>query len=82
MSAADQLRLQEQVDAQLRRMEGLPNEESTREMLAEFVVCMVVAKKSMADMEVELVNFLGEHTKTFTAWFAKHMASFSENTRT
>lgn len=70
-TAADQKRLQEQVDARLKTMEGLPSEQSTREMLAEFVVCMVVAKKSMSDIEVELETFLGTHTKSFTEWLGQ-----------
>jgi len=69
----DQKHLQQQVDDHLKTIGGLPTDQSTREMLAEFVVCMVVAKKGMQEVEDELDTFLGKHTKPFLEWFQKHM---------
>merc|ERR1711957_1075594 len=58
-SDEDQKRLQDNIDQHLRTVGGLPGEESSRDMLAEFSVCMVVAKKSMKEIGEELAPFLG-----------------------
>jgi len=69
----DQKRLQRDVDHKLLQMDGLPSEQSTRDMLAEFVVCMMVAKKDMRDITAEMTTFLGEHTQPFMDWFERHV---------
>mmetsp|Transcript_44364 Transcript_44364/g.141075 ORF Transcript_44364/g.141075 Transcript_44364/m.141075 type:complete len:558 (+) Transcript_44364:82-1755(+) len=74
LSDADQKRLQDAIDHHLRTDGGLPpGEESTREMLSEFAVCMIVAKKGMKEIEEELAPFLGEHAGAFADWFELHL---------
>eukprot|EP00448_Togula_jolla_P012635 CAMPEP_0170617290 /NCGR_PEP_ID=MMETSP0224-20130122/26336_1 /TAXON_ID=285029 /ORGANISM="Togula jolla, Strain CCCM 725" /LENGTH=398 /DNA_ID=CAMNT_0010943167 /DNA_START=109 /DNA_END=1306 /DNA_ORIENTATION=- len=66
-----QRELQSGVCERLRSIEGLPSEDSTCEMLSEFVVCMVIARKSPADIELELSAFLGNQAKSLTEWVMK-----------
>eukprot|EP00747_Dinoflagellata_sp_TGD_P069659 gnl/TRDRNA2_/TRDRNA2_156222_c3_seq1.p1 gnl/TRDRNA2_/TRDRNA2_156222_c3~~gnl/TRDRNA2_/TRDRNA2_156222_c3_seq1.p1 ORF type:complete len:523 (+),score=101.77 gnl/TRDRNA2_/TRDRNA2_156222_c3_seq1:137-1705(+) len=70
---AEQAKLQKEVNDKLACLAGLPSEESTRDMLAEFAVCMVVAKKGPKEMETELEAFLGDQAKPFTDWFVAHV---------
>jgi len=66
--------LQQDVDERLKAMGGFPSKQSTREMLAEFVVCMVVARKGMSEIRTELETFLGQHTDAFMDWFQDHFS--------
>lgn len=73
LTEEEQGRLQSHIDAKLLSLGGPPSEAGTREMLAEFAVCMVVAKKGMKEIQDELATFLGKLTATFTEWFEDHL---------
>lgn len=60
MDVDSQKKLQLEVGEQLKTITGMPVDASTREMLAEFVVCMVVARKDSKVIEEELKAFLNE----------------------
>lgn len=65
-------KLQQEVSDKLSTFAGLPSEESTRSMLAEFVVCMAVAGRGTKEIEAELNPFLAEEVPVFVKWFRKH----------
>lgn len=78
----EQKLLQDQVSTRLQGMEGLPSVESTREMLAEFLVCMVVVRKGLPAIRAELDTFLGRHAPSFLDWFVHHVRQQFEGTAT
>lgn len=69
----DQKSIQRDVDERLVSLEGLTFDKQTREMLAEFAVCMVVAKKGIKEIEDELEAFMGNHIGAFIEWFRTHL---------
>jgi len=73
LNEREQKLLQEQVSKRLQGMEGLPSVESTREMLAEFLVCMVVVRKGLPAIRAELETFLGRQAPSFLEWFVHHV---------
>jgi len=73
LNEREQKLLQEQVSKRLQGMEGLPSVESTREMLAEFLVCMVVVRKGLPAIRAELETFLGRQAPSFLDWFVYHV---------
>lgn len=73
LNEKEQKLLQEQVSTRLQGMEGLPSVESTREMLAEFLVCMVVVRKGLPAIRAELETFLGRQAPSFLDWFVYHV---------
>merc|ERR1712032_62522 len=73
LNEKEQKLLQEQVSTRLQGMEGLPSVESTREMLAEFLVCMVVVRKGLPAIRAELETFLGRQAPAFLDWFVYHV---------
>lgn len=75
LTEEEQRQLQKAMDKHLSGIDGLPSEQSTRDMLAEFAVCMLVAKKSPKEIESELSSFLGDQAKNVAAWFAGHVRS-------
>lgn len=82
LNEKEQKLLQEQVSKRLEGMEGLPSVESTREMLAEFLVCMVVVRKGLPAIQAELETFLGRHAPSFLEWFVHHVRQQFEGTAT
>ncbi|CAE8614012.1 unnamed protein product [Polarella glacialis] len=80
LTEEEQHKLQGEVEKKLAKIEGLPSEQSTREMLSEFTVCMLVARKGPQEVEAELASFLGqEHAVPVAAWFMKHVRSRYKN---
>lgn len=69
--------LQREVAERLARIGGLPSEDTTREMLAEFVVCMVVARKGPREVEKELETFLGAEARAVADWLEAHLQTIS-----
>lgn len=65
--------LQLEVGAKLASFGGLPSEESTRDMLSEFVVCMAVAGKGPEEIHKELEAFLADEAATFVTWFSAYI---------
>jgi len=74
-SGALQLEFQDEVHERLLSIKGLPceNEESMRTMLAEFTVCMIVAKKPQEAIEGELQTFLGQEARTLIEWLSERL---------
>jgi len=75
----EQRRFQHEVGEKLASFGGLPAEESTRNMLAEFVTCMAVAGKAAAEIQKELEPFLAEEAATFVEWFSPHIAQWKDS---
>jgi len=74
LSEEEQKKLQSEVGRKLAKLEGLPSDESTCEMLSEFTVCMLVARKPPTEVETELASFLGkDYAGAVAAWFVKHV---------
>ena len=74
LSEEDHKKLQAEVGKKLQKLEGLPSDQSTCDMLSEFTVCMFVARKAPQEVETELASFLGqEYAKKLAAWFMKHV---------
>lgn len=67
--------LQKEVHERLGAIDGLPPEQSTRDMLSEFTVCMVVARKGRDEIERELQTFLGSEARTLTDWLSALLQS-------
>lgn len=77
ISEEEQKKLQAEVGKKLAKLEGLPSDQSTCDMLSEFTVCMLVARKPPAEVETELASFLGqEYAQAVAAWFVKHVRHF------
>lgn len=73
LSEDAQKELQQEVKDKLSSFGGLPSEDvKTRDMLAEFVVCMAVAGKGPQEISGELEPFLAEEAAIFVKWFTKH----------
>lgn len=73
--------LQLEVGAKLASFRGLPSEESTRDMLSEFVVCMAVAGKGSEEIQGELNAFLAEEAPTFVKWFTAHIKQWKRSSK-
>ena len=74
LSEEDHKKLQAEVGKKLQKLEGLPSDQSTCDMLSEFTVCMFVARKAPQEVETELASFLGQDYATkLAAWFMKHV---------
>jgi len=74
LTEEEQKKLQASVKEKLGKCQGLPSEEGTCEMLSEFMVCMLVARKAPSEVETELASFIGqEHASPVAAWFSKHV---------
>lgn len=74
LSEEEHQKLQGEVGKKLQKLEGLPNDQSTCDMLSEFTVCMFVARKPPQEVETELAQFLGkEYATKLAAWFMKHV---------
>lgn len=72
-SEPEQKELQQAVSEKILSLECLDDEEGTRSMLSEFVVCMAVTGKQPQEMETELTGFFADHTKPFMEWFIKRV---------
>jgi len=70
--------LQNDVAKKLEDTEGLPSDESTKEMLSEYVVCVVSAKKSPSEIKEELEAFLMDKTEAFTEWLLGHLGTMKK----
>lgn len=68
-SEPEQKELQQAVSEKILSLECLDDEEGTRSMLSEFVVCMAVTGKEPQEMQTELKGFFGDHTEPFMEWF-------------
>lgn len=74
LSEQQQASLQQEVGAKLETFGGLSTEAASRDMLAEFVVCMAVASKPSEEIHRELEGFLGDEAATgFVKWFTKRL---------
>lgn len=74
LSEEEQQALQLEVGNKLETLGGLGQEEGSRDMLSEFVVCMAVASKPQEEIHGELEAFIGDEAATaFVEWFTKHM---------
>jgi len=74
LSEEEQRRLQKEVAAKLESFGGLSQEEASRDMLAEFVVCMAVASKTAEEIHRELDAFIGDKAASaFVDWFTSRM---------
>merc|ERR1712007_368555 len=73
LSEDEQRLLQRNVIHRLDGTPGLPVEASTKKMLAEFVICMLLARKRPSDVLTELKVFLDSHTAGFVAWLMAHL---------
>mmetsp|Transcript_103564 Transcript_103564/g.163515 ORF Transcript_103564/g.163515 Transcript_103564/m.163515 type:complete len:211 (+) Transcript_103564:115-747(+) len=71
--------LQEEINRKIGKFAALPKEESSREMLSEFVVCMAIAGKGGKEIERELAPFLADEAKNFVKWFGKHIQRFKKS---
>lgn len=72
-------KLQDDVATKLETTEGLPSDDSTKEMLSEYVVCVISAKKTPSEIREELEAFLGDQTESFTEWLLEHVGTFSSS---
>lgn len=80
LSEEEQRQLQGDVAKKLNKIQGLPSDQATCDMLSEFTVCMFVARKAASEVEVELASFLGEENAGPVAnWFAKHVRKHYKN---
>mmetsp|Transcript_44329 Transcript_44329/g.77831 ORF Transcript_44329/g.77831 Transcript_44329/m.77831 type:complete len:581 (+) Transcript_44329:197-1939(+) len=70
---AEREALQQAVKDQMKGFSFLDDEEGTRAMLSEFVVCMAVTGKSPKEMESELESFFAGHTHQFVKWFVDYV---------
>lgn len=78
MNDRDQQSLQKEVGDMLSRLEvSTENEASTKDMFAEFVVCMVVAKKGPEEIETELASFLGERARSLVVWLSERLRQWA-----
>lgn len=75
-----QKELEAEVYKRLGNVEGMPSEEATRAMLAEFAVCMIVARKGPKELEQELQIFLAAESGGLVAWLAAHLKARYGNT--
>jgi hypothetical protein len=66
----EQRGLQREVGEKIGSFAGLPSEDSTRDMLSEFVVCMAVAGKGSEEIKKELQTFMPEEASAFAKWFS------------
>ncbi|CAK9009137.1 Uncharacterized protein SCF082_LOCUS10188, partial [Durusdinium trenchii] len=74
LSEEEQKKLQAEVGRKLQKLDGLPSDQSTCDMLSEFTVCMLVARKPPLEVETELASFLGkDYAAKVAAWFLKHV---------
>jgi len=69
----EQRSLQHDVMCRLESTPGLPVETGTKKMLAEFVVCMLLAGKRPSEVQNELKVFLNRRTTGFVAWLTTHL---------
>lgn len=76
---SEQKALQDEISRKLGKFAALPNEDASREMLSEFVVCMAIAGKGGAEIERELVPFLAGEAANFVKWFGKHIQRFKKS---
>lgn len=88
LSEEEQNRLQANIDAKLLSLSSETEETSqmlqpeNRQMLAEFAVCNVIARRNIKEIEEELGVFLSELTGPFLQWFEAHLRSdFPQVTR-
>lgn len=66
--------LEKEVYERLGEFDGIATEESARQTLAEFAVCMIAAKKGIDDLEKELEHFLGpKASRVMTKWLTAHL---------
>jgi len=73
-SEAAQRALQQEVGTRLSSIEGFPSDPATKDMLSEFVVCMVVARKGTREIQDELESFLDRaSSNAFVLWLSTHM---------
>eukprot|EP00931_Biecheleriopsis_adriatica_P006148 TRINITY_DN1075_c0_g2_i1.p1 TRINITY_DN1075_c0_g2~~TRINITY_DN1075_c0_g2_i1.p1 ORF type:complete len:529 (+),score=111.09 TRINITY_DN1075_c0_g2_i1:86-1672(+) len=80
LTEEEQQRLQSELGKKLSKIAGLPSDQGTCSMLAEFTVCMLVAKKTREQVQSELAAFLGEeHAGPLASWFAKHVRHHYKN---
>jgi hypothetical protein len=75
LDQAEQKVLQQAIGDRVDQIDGLPSDEATRDMLSEFVVGRVVARKSANEINTELRDFLGDHSTTLWGWLVKHAES-------
>lgn len=73
--------LQNDVAKKLESTDGLPSDESTKDMLSEYVVCVVSAKKTPSEIKEELEAFLGDQTKHFTDWLLEHVGKLTKKAK-
>ncbi|CAE7324797.1 unnamed protein product [Symbiodinium natans] len=74
ISEEEQKKLQAEVGKKLAKLEELSSDQSTCDMLSEFTVCMLVARKPPTEVETELASFLGqEYAQAVATWFVKHV---------
>lgn len=73
LSDNDRSALMADIVGRLATLEGLPEdegEEGTKEMLAEYIVCLLVEKKGVRVVQRELQGFLEDRAKAFVTWLA------------
>lgn len=73
LSEEEQRYLEQDVAAQLEDTPGLPPEPGAKEMLSEFVVCLLLAHKRPSEVQKELKGFLASNTAGFVAWLTVHL---------
>jgi len=73
LSEEEQRYLEQDVAAQLEDTPGLPPEPGAKEMLSEFVVCLLLAHKRPSEVQDELKGFLASNTAGFVAWLTAHL---------
>jgi len=73
LSDEEQRYLEQDVAAQLEDTPGLPPEPGAKEMLSEFVVCLLLAHKRPSEVQEELRGFLASNTAGFVAWLTAHL---------
>merc|ERR1712232_1348043 len=71
----EQRQLQQEVNDKLASFKVLSKQEQaeTREMLAEFVVCMAVSGKGAKEIQGELQQFMGSEAENVVQWFGNHI---------
>eukprot|EP00746_Dinoflagellata_sp_MGD_P110076 gnl/MRDRNA2_/MRDRNA2_47236_c0_seq1.p1 gnl/MRDRNA2_/MRDRNA2_47236_c0~~gnl/MRDRNA2_/MRDRNA2_47236_c0_seq1.p1 ORF type:complete len:1060 (-),score=204.29 gnl/MRDRNA2_/MRDRNA2_47236_c0_seq1:34-3213(-) len=78
LQESDRKELEHGIATRISEVPDLPQEEGTFDMLAEYVVCLLLSGKGRQEVESEVVGFLEDNAPQFLDWLAGHLHEFLE----
>lgn len=79
LQADDRKALERGISERIAQVPDLPQEEGTFDMLAEYVVCLLLSGKRQHEVEREVTGFLEHNSSEFIRWLAPYLQEFLQS---